>query len=143
MAGADDFVIAGYVACRCGRWVVGDEPTLCAECKGVVVERVGTVEVAIEGEVVRLSERRPKPRPKLYYRTESGKVDRRARDRAEKRAMRVLARIHRPLFLVLLERELATEGLVRSGETADGDPAEMLAAVGEWGERMTPEASSA
>ncbi len=106
--GAAGFVAEGYEACRCGAWKV--EGTLrnglCAECVRAGVHHL---------ELVRLDDRPAPKRPtrgrKNKPLTDEAKDRKRRWNRARSRALMRLARLHHPLYEVLLSEELATEGL--------------------------------
>lgn len=114
MPGASDFVIEGYVACGCGRWVVPGT-RLCSECRLARRAEGERLKVMVDGEVVVLGGSAPRhSRRKPYRRTNAGREARRRRDRAEKRALRALARLHPDEYAALVEAELAAEGMTEA-----------------------------
>ncbi len=106
--GADGFVPAGYVACRCGALKVEGtlRKGLCADCIRSGVHHL---------ELVRLDDRPAPKRPtrgrKNKPLTDEAKDRKRRWNRARSRALMRLARLHHPLYEVLLAEELAAEGL--------------------------------
>lgn len=120
MPGADDFLIEGYVACRCGTWLVKGASERCEDCRRADSGRADALAVQIGAEVVRLGPRKRRRRAvKAPRRSESGVQARRMRDRAEKRAMRMLAKAHPGDYAALLERELERERAESMTEGAD------------------------
>lgn len=111
MAGAEDFVIAGYETCRrCGEWAVEGSliSRLCSECASELAHQAETVELAyeVDGRTVVSRPTRSRRRP-----TPTDPARKRAWNRARSRALLRVARVHRPLYEVILAQEKAKEGL--------------------------------
>lgn len=111
--GADGFVAEGYVACSaCGDWTVkaGRKSATCADCAALMAHTAQMLEEA-NAIVGRSAPRRPtrgKPKRKP---TAAQRAKRREWNAARSAALQRLARIHHPLYEVLLAEEKARRGL--------------------------------
>lgn len=120
--GADEFVVSGYLACRCGQWMIdpGDNASirLCPDCRGNLSRRAteGRIRYEVEGRAFTAAPR-PRKKPKKRKtppakRMTAEQRDRRRRlDRAKIRAYVRLARCYRPMFELMLAEEKLREGL--------------------------------
>lgn len=111
MAGADDFTPVGYKACRdCGDLMLETvKAPRCDRCRDIAVQVATDLELAASnGQVLRT--RRPSRRRRTT-RSAAGQERRRLWGQARQAALLRLARIHRPLYEVLLAEEKAKRGL--------------------------------
>jgi hypothetical protein len=122
MEGVDELVIAGYLACRCGAWIVDPGPraavVLCDDCRGALKDRsdAGRLRYEVNGRTYeakpRPKRRPPRRKPRTNSRLTPEQRDvRRRTDRARMRTYVRLARIYRPMYELIFAQEKAREGL--------------------------------
>lgn len=148
--GADEFVVEGYISCRCGQWLIdpGESSSirLCPDCRGALSEKAaaGRLAYEVEGRSFTAAPRKRKKPPKRKAqpskRMTAEQRDRRRRtDRAKIRAYVRLARIYRPMFELLFAQEKLREGLDPTTRSAIPRPraieAEILRDLAEAEER--------
>lgn len=109
----DDLIPYGYVACRCGAWILSGR-TQCDDCLADVGRAADeAVVIDIDGAGVTIgSVKRPKKKRRAKADNGGPRSDEtRARDRARTRAWIRLAQIYEPMFVALYVEEQLREGL--------------------------------
>ena len=110
----DDFIPYGYVACRCGEWMLQGRK-LCDECLADIGKSADeALVIDVDGKAVRVS-RPPIRKKRKPKKSERSRYDRtmedRARDRARTRAWIRLAHIYEPMFVAIYTEEQLREGI--------------------------------
>lgn len=113
----DDFIPYGYVACRCGEWMLKGRK-VCDECLADIGKSADeALIVDVDGKAVRVARppARKKRKPKKVKKSDrvpyAKSMEDRARDRARTRAWIRLARIYEPMFVAIYTEEQLREGI--------------------------------
>lgn len=107
----DDLIPYGYVACRCGAWIIKGRK-FCDDCLADVGKQADELVIDVGGRGVKLPPPRKKKKAKPPKRERQDKsMEARARDRARTRAWIRLSHIYEPMFAAIYIEEQLREGL--------------------------------